>query len=323
MRDGACARGGVVHPAGVRLGVGDEFLHRLHRQAGIDGEHQRHRGGEDHRCEVLQRIERDPGIERRRDGDGRGVVEDGVAIRRSARRFRRADIAAGAGAVVDHHLLAHLIGELLREGARIDVGRTAWRESEDHADRLRGVLGRRNAHECQREDCKESSHRYSGFTPASRATFCQRAISPRMYSANFSGEVGAGSAPCLANCSLISAEASSLTVSRCSRSTMSFGVAAGTTSPCHELTSNPLYPSSETVGSSGATDERRSVVTARPRAFPPRTCGYREENGSNSTWSWPPMRSVMAGALPLYGTWFMRMPAAVEKYSTARWIELP
>ena len=55
----------------------------------------------------------------------------------------RADDAAGAGPVVDHHLLAERFAELDLDEARIDVGLPAGREADDDADRVIGEIRRR------------------------------------------------------------------------------------------------------------------------------------------------------------------------------------
>jgi DNA-binding transcriptional LysR family regulator len=44
---------------------------------------------------------------------------------------------------------------------------------------------------------------------------------------------------------------------------------------------------------------------------------------SNITWTWPPSRSISAGAPPRYGTWSMSMPAIILNSSPSTWSELP
>ena len=53
-------------------------------------------------------------------------------------------------------------------------------------------------------------------------------------------------------------------------------------------------------------------------ALPPRTSGNEVIGESNIICTCPPSRSVRAGALPLYGTWTMSIPAMVLNNSPAR-----
>jgi hypothetical protein len=58
-----------------------------------------------------------------------------ACIRRRARRRAHAEIAAGAGLVLDVELLAQVLGELSREQACHDVGRSSRCKRHDHAHR--------------------------------------------------------------------------------------------------------------------------------------------------------------------------------------------
>ncbi|MNV56286.1 hypothetical protein D3C71_1485600 [compost metagenome] len=77
------------------------------------------------------------------------------------------------------------------------------------------------------------------------------------------------------------------------------GVPAGANRPNHDDTSKPSKPDSCIVGRSGALLERSVVVTARARSLPDWACGQADGMLSNMNCTWPPIRSVMAGALPL------------------------
>jgi hypothetical protein len=68
-----------------------------------------------------------------------GPIECVLVVAISLGGHVRADRAAGAGAVVDHDLLAHAGAHLLRDGACQQVGRAAGREGHDQADRLAGI----------------------------------------------------------------------------------------------------------------------------------------------------------------------------------------
>jgi hypothetical protein len=137
--DGAGAGRAVVELAGLCLGKIDELPDVLRRQGGVDHQHHRDGGGEHHRRIVLESVVVHLGVQRRADHDCRGVVEDRIAVGERARRLLGGDVAARAGLVVHHHLLAHLHRELLRDHARDNVGRPAGREGDDHAHRLGGV----------------------------------------------------------------------------------------------------------------------------------------------------------------------------------------
>src|SRR5688572_7209106 len=77
------------------------------------------------------------------------------------------------------------------------------------------------------------------------------------------------------------------------------------------------------VGSSGAAMERLAPVTATPRNFPARTCGKLEARFANITETWPAMRSVNAGAAPLYGTCTISTLAIELKSTAARCVDVP
>ena len=103
----------------------------------------------------------------------------------------------------------------------------------------------------------------------------------------------------------------------------SLGVPLGAIKPNQELTSNGVTPLSSMVGISGAVGERVFVVTASARSFPPSTCGHAEGMLSNMNCTCPPIRSVMAGALPLYGTCCVFRPVSDLNISPAMWIDVP
>ena len=77
------------------------------------------------------------------------------------------------------------------------------------------------------------------------------------------------------------------------------------------------------MGSSGAAGERFALVTASALSLPLFTCGIADSIVSNISAAWPPMTSVSAGALPLYGTWFILTPAMELKSSAERCVDWP
>jgi hypothetical protein len=82
-------------------------------------------------------------------------------------------------------------------------------------------------------------------------------------------------------------------------------------------------PASIIVGTSGASGERLGLVTASARSAPDFTCGSEVVIVSNIIVTWPPRRSLSAGALPLYGTWTMSTLAVVFRSSPDRCAPAP
>ena len=114
-------------------------LRRAHRQRRMHDEHAdltRERRDAD---EILEHVVRQLLVEVRvRDVRGR-LHHERVAVRRALRDEVGADRAGRAAAVVDHELLAELLGHLLEDDAPDDVVGAAGRENDDHAHRLRGI----------------------------------------------------------------------------------------------------------------------------------------------------------------------------------------
>jgi hypothetical protein len=88
-----------------------------------------------HRHEVLLRVEGH--LEEVRGGCERvGRGKHQVAVGRLLGDVLRGDVAARAGAVLDHHRLRQGRRDTLGEGAHRDVGRAPRRERDQHANRL-------------------------------------------------------------------------------------------------------------------------------------------------------------------------------------------
>ena len=148
----AVARRREIELAGIRLRVGDELLHRVHRQRRIDHEHVGNAGDQDDRREILDVVVRHLRVQARVDRvRAHGAHFQRVAVGRGLGDQLRADVAAGAGPVVDDDRLAPCVGELLRDGAGEDVGGAARRERHDEADRLRRIGLRPGARRERRE----------------------------------------------------------------------------------------------------------------------------------------------------------------------------
>src|SRR5512139_1989349 len=73
------------------------------------------------------------------------------------------------------------------------------------------------------------------------------------------------------------------------------------------------------VGTSGMLAWRLALVIATARSLPDLTCGVAEIVVVKSMVTRPPMTSVTAAGMPLYGTWIMLTPAARWNISADRW----
>ena len=133
--------GAVIELARVRLGIGDEFLHRLRRHRRPHHEHVRQQRYRGYRSEHFQRLEIELGIKRGRDRKRSGRPEQQrVAVRLGARRGLGTERGARAGPVLDDHLLSEPAGQLVRDQASHRVDRAARRKRHDHLDQPRGIL---------------------------------------------------------------------------------------------------------------------------------------------------------------------------------------
>ena len=97
---------------------------------------------------------------------------------------------------------------------------------------------------------------------------------------------------------------------------------AGASNPAQLPTSNPLSPCSSMVGRSGSSADRLLSAMAMGRSRSDRSESM-PGTLANSAWTWPPMRSMSAGFMPLFGTWTISMPAMVLSSSPARCEALP
>ena len=84
-----------------------------------------------------------------------------------------------------------------------------------------------------------------------------------------------------------------------SRPMAAAGVPAGAAIPNIELTSKPGSPACAAVGTPGRVPTGCAVVVASARSLPLRMCGCAAGAVSIIICTWPPIRSVIAGPLPL------------------------
>src|SRR6266508_3097639 len=61
----------------------------------------------------------------------------------------------------------------------------------------------------------------------------------------------------------------------------------------------------------GSKSKRVALITANGRSLPALMCSIDSGKGLKITCTWPPSRSVVAGAPPRYGTWTMSTPAVI------------
>ena len=135
-----------------------------------------------HRREILHRIERQRRIDARADRERTDVGEQQrVAIGRGLGDDLRADVAVGAGLVLDDDRLAPRFRELLADRAREDVRRAARRVRHDDADRLCGI-GLRVRRRCKRRRHAEQDDGnhvldhlflHESAAPSARRHFCR------------------------------------------------------------------------------------------------------------------------------------------------------
>jgi hypothetical protein len=120
-----------------------------------------------------------------------------------------------------------------------------------------------------------------------------------MYAANCSGVPPVVIAPTPAYFSRIAALCSALLVAALSLSITSRGVPAGAMRPVTLIGPKAAKPTSAAVGTSGSIGARLSDVTSSARSLPACTWLPAEVTWSKCMSTWPPMRSEIAGLLPL------------------------
>ena len=164
MRGGAGALRGVVQLAGIGLDVGEEFLAVFGRE--IRPHHQHVRNLREHRddLEALHLVVHllvEIAVDRERRARRR---HQRVAVGRRVIHGLGADIAAGAGTVLDHEGLPELLAQALRHDPGRGIDTAACRDVDDNPDRLVGIVGlrvgrRRRQQQCRRGDQDIDLHR--------------------------------------------------------------------------------------------------------------------------------------------------------------------
>ena len=160
--------------AWIGLNVGNKFLDVLHRHRRMNDENIRARAGQRHRRETFVDVIRHLFIETRVDDDTGADHEQGITIGSRVSDQRHAEIAAGAGVILDIELFAQAVAQLLCDQACHHVGGAGRRERHDDFDRpcrvARCVL-RLDADTCeqrgtqQRADRRKAKQRVHRFLP--------------------------------------------------------------------------------------------------------------------------------------------------------------
>src|SRR5262249_17601505 len=140
---------------------------------------------------------------------------------------------------------------------------------------------------------------YCGVMPASRMTLRHCTTSDLIHALASAGVPPTGSRPCSPSCAITPSDLRTRLASMLSRATASAGLPAGAAIPYQPVTSKPGGPLSATVGTSGASCERRVEVTASARSLPEAARGIALTAGANIMRICPLRRSVIAGTAPL------------------------
>ena len=189
---GPCAR--IVQLAGLAFGQRDQFLHRA--DAGFRVRHQHVVDKRDlrHADEVAQGVVRQL-LQVRGRHERRRVDRKGVAVGRALREQVGADRAARAPAVVDHHRLPPLLGELAPEHPADDVERAARRERHDQPHRSGRKIRRKHRHRREsdkRDENFQKDSRHAAFRRPSRSSRPAATSARRMRSISSAGSLTSG-----------------------------------------------------------------------------------------------------------------------------------
>src|SRR3954452_16244458 len=143
---------------------------------------------------------------------------------------------------------------------------------------------------------------HSTFSPDCATTACHRVTSLRRKVPNSSAVLGRGTTPRGASFASNSGEPTTLRRAEERRERTSLGVAAGTTTAVQAETTRPGKPSSPKVGTLGKEGSRlpEAAASTSNRSLSAR-CSV-PATQSRPSCPRPATRSLMAGALPLYGT---------------------
>src|SRR5690606_612550 len=165
--------------------------------------------------------------------------------------------------------------------------------------------------------------RQSACTPSDLASGIHCLRSASMKPANSCCEPGMGWAPMRRSFSTSAGCCSAWLMAWFMASMAGCGVPARAITPNQAAASSPGNPSSRAVGTSASCGNRWSSRMASGTMRPACACAMHEGSASNMMSMLPPIRLVMAGALPLNGTWVTLKPIWLAACSPARWVMLP
>jgi hypothetical protein len=130
----------VVDLAWIGFAVRDQVAGRAHRQGWMRHQHAQERADRADRREILARVVAGVRIERGVDGKRARVGEqDRVAVGGALGDRAGRDRAAGAAAILDHHLLPERLAHALGDEARERIIAAAGRERHDQRDWTRWI----------------------------------------------------------------------------------------------------------------------------------------------------------------------------------------
>ena len=281
--------------AGVGLHQRDQLLHVLRRERRMHRQHVRPDADQRDRREVLARVVGHLAVEARVEREARRREQDGVAVgRRAARPAPMPMLLAGAGDVLDVELLA--------PASPRASARSCARSRRSAPPAANGTM---IVHRLASDSCCAARRRRKREQPRDRS--CRRASAWRWRHAILRspircvrrsaaqifgilasldhllplGDLGLDVGRELgrriafrhrrrspAASALISGEFTIVAISFCSRSTIAFGVPAGTNTPVMVSASWSLMPISSSVGMSGSVSERFLAVTPSARILP-------------------------------------------------------
>ena len=157
MRRRAHARRTVAQLPGAAARERDQLLHRTRRQRRVHDQRQHEARDLRHPPEIAKRIDRRVRAQALDRSQARCGQQQRVAVGRLLRDILPCDQAAGAGPVVDDHLLADGLADRRRDQARDQIVRTAGRRADDQPHRLCGkTLCERDQRRSERAGGKRS-----------------------------------------------------------------------------------------------------------------------------------------------------------------------
>src|SRR5688572_8929558 len=169
--DRPIARRSVGVLAGIRLQKRDQLFHATRRRGRMDHEHQRRRGHHRDVSEVLDRVVLKLAVEIRVDGVRSDVLQpQRVTVGRRLDRKVGRDGRAGAGFVLDDHLLAELLGERYGDRTAENVGDSAGGETDHESHRLVGIVALPERHARPRQQHEQERFHESPFMACHNAS---------------------------------------------------------------------------------------------------------------------------------------------------------